>query len=59
MCSRLPWSQPAESTVHHRPRSKTGMAPLAPNRISASPLGDPSEKSPPPVCIPPTASIAM
>jgi len=31
MCSRLPCSQLAESTVHQRPNRKTGTLPLAPN----------------------------
>ena len=33
MCSRLPCSQPADSTVHQRPKRNTGNAPLAPKAM--------------------------
>ena len=46
-CSRPAWSQPALSTVHQRPRPKTGSAPLAPNRISTCVLGDSADRMPP------------
>src|SRR6185436_16304294 len=45
MCSRPACSQPALSTVHHRPIPKTGIAPLAPNRNSTGVLGDSAEKT--------------
>ena len=40
MCRRPPCSHAALSTVHQRPASKTGVAPLAPNRNSALRFGD-------------------
>src|SRR5215217_8017970 len=39
-CSNPACNQPALSTVHQRPRPKTGTAPLAPNRNSTCRLGD-------------------
>src|SRR6476661_5910857 len=47
MCSRPPWSQPAESRVHQRSIQKTGTWPEAPNRNMLSWLGVPIENSPP------------
>jgi hypothetical protein len=39
MCSALPWSHAALSTVHQRPAAKIGRAPLAPKTKSASLFG--------------------
>ena len=46
MCRRPACSQPAERSVHQRPARKTGPAPLAPKRMSASWLGANNEKRP-------------
>ena len=40
MCRRPPCSHVALSTVHQRPATKTGTAPLSPNRNSARELGE-------------------
>ena len=39
MCSSPACSHPALSTVHHRPKVNTGIAPLAPKRNSTGVLG--------------------
>jgi hypothetical protein len=39
-------SQPAESTVHQRPKRKTGTEPLAPSTNRLSTPGESREKSP-------------
>jgi hypothetical protein len=46
ICSKPPWSQPALSTVHHRPNLNTGIAPLAPKRNNAGTLGERIDKRP-------------
>ena len=47
MCSSPACSQPALSTVHHRPAPKTGTAPLSPNRNRIAGLGVNAERMPP------------
>src|SRR5262249_22328491 len=47
-CSSPACSQPALSTVHHRPSSNTGYSPLAPNRIRMGALGDSADSMLPP-----------
>ena len=50
MCRKWPCSQLALSTVHHRPRPKTGKAPLAPSSSSACWLGAKMASPGPSVC---------
>src|SRR3954462_174583 len=52
-CSRPACSQPALSTVHHRPAPKTGSAPLAPNTKSTCVDGDSADSRLPPSASPP------
>ena len=61
MWSRLPCSQPALSTVHHRPYPKTGMPPLAPSRNSTPESGARKPKRPPPmrIALPESSSEMM
>src|SRR5664279_911025 len=48
MCSRLPCSHDAESTVHQRPSSNTGIAPLAPSTNRLLVEGASIDMMPPP-----------
>ena len=53
-------SQPALSTVHHRPSSNTGTSPLAPNRIRTWLLGDSAESMlPPPSDAPDSSTVTI
>jgi hypothetical protein len=49
MWSRLPCSQDALSTVHHRPYVKTGTAPLSPRTKRARSPGERRERPSPPI----------
>src|SRR5436190_23557540 len=51
-CSRPACSQPALSTVHHRPIPNTGTAPLAPNATRIRVLGDSADRKLPPTVTP-------